>query len=73
MASHRNQCCSISSSPFPKKSRYQLRDPIVCVPIVELIGITEINPQDPSCDITLELSTLSLLLLIKFVELELLE
>jgi hypothetical protein len=71
MDSHRNQCFSKYSTRFPQNSWYQVRDPVVCVSIVELIGITKINQNDLGFNITLEISTLPLLLLIKFAELEL--
>jgi len=70
MDSHRNHCFSTSSSPFPQKLGYQVKDTTVFVPIDGFVDPNKMNPQDRGCDMMVELTTLPLLLLTKIAELK---
>jgi len=64
MASHRNQCCSTSSSPLPQNSWYLVRDPACWLSIEGFGNPTKMNHDGPSCEINKTLNTLPLLLLL---------
>jgi hypothetical protein len=69
MASHRNQCCSTSSSPLPLNFGYRVIDPPMFPTIVIVLVPIKINPNGPGCDLLGDPTILPLFTVDSLVEL----
>jgi hypothetical protein len=64
IASHKNRCCSTSSSPLPQNYGYWEIEPPAWLAIVNLVVPINMNPNGPACDLSGDPNILPILTLL---------